>query len=292
MSQEIKTVFESEIRSLPLDSLLPTRDIKPGDRAFGKYKTIRASINEVGLIEPIAVFPCRGRKGYYVVLDGHMRLKAMRELGYKEADCLISTEDDPFTYNDKVSRLSAIQEHRMIIKAIEQGVHENDIAKTLAVDVALIRKSINLVEGIDPHVVEKLKDKPITGGTLRIFKRVKAPRQHEFADLMNTTGDYTFAYAQALLLATPDEMLLEPAKGKAPKALKPEEIAHLEKEMETLERDFRIYQTSYAENTLQLSMVLRYVQRILSNSTLKRFLNKNYPEIFEELNVIAAEEVL
>jgi hypothetical protein len=292
MSEQIKAIFEREIRSLSLDVLLPTRDIKSGDRAFGKYKMIQASISQVGLIEPIAVFPCRGRKGYYVILDGHLRLKALRELGYKETDCLISTEDDPFTYNDKVNRLSAIQEHRMIIKAIEQGVHESDIAKTLAIDIDQIRRSINLVEGIDSHVVEKLKNKPITGTAVRLFKRVKALRQHEFADLMNTTGDYSLAYAQALLLATPPEMLLEPTKPKAPKTMRSEDVAQLEKEMETLERDFRVYQETYGENALSLSVVQRYVQRLLANATIKRFLSKNYPEIFEELNIITSVETL
>jgi len=292
MSTSIKSVFEKEMRSLPLDVLLPTRDVKPSDRCFGKYKMILSTIPKVGLIEPIAVFPCRGRKGLFVVLDGHLRLKALRELGYQEATCLISTEDDPFTYNDKVNRLSAIQENRMIMKAIEQGVREEDIAQSLAVDVDHIRKSLNLLEGIDPVAVEKLKDKPVTAKALRLFKRVKPVRQRDFADLMLTTGDFSFAYAQMMLLATPPEMLLEPDKPKASKALKPEVVAQLEKEMETLERDFRIYQDSYGENTLSLSVIQRYVQRLLENATIKRFLAKNYPEIFEELNVVASMETL
>jgi len=31
---------------------------------------------------------------------------------------LISTDDEAFTYNKRISRLSAVQEHRMIAKAI------------------------------------------------------------------------------------------------------------------------------------------------------------------------------
>lgn len=292
MSNPIKSVFEKQIRTLPLDVLLPTRDVKASDRCFGKYKMILATLPKVGLIEPIAVFPCRGRKGFFVVLDGHLRLKALRELGHQEAACLISTEDDPFTYNDKVNRLSAIQEHRMILKAIEQGVKEDVIAEALAIDVDEIRKSANLLDGIDNYAVEKLKDKPVTAKALRLFKRVKSPRQREFADLMIATGDYSFAYAQALLVATPPEMLLEPSKPKAPKMLKPEVVAQMEKEMETLERDFRVYQDTYGENTLSLSVVQRYVQRLLGNTTIKRFLNKNYPEIHEELSVVASIETL
>ena len=35
-------------------------------------------------------------------------------------ECLVSTDDEAFTYNKRVSRLSPVQEQRMIAKAIEQ----------------------------------------------------------------------------------------------------------------------------------------------------------------------------
>lgn len=40
------------------------------------------------------------------------------------AACLASTDDEAFTYNKRISRLAPIQEHRMILKAIERGVPE------------------------------------------------------------------------------------------------------------------------------------------------------------------------
>lgn len=35
--------------------------------------------------------------------------------------CLISDDDEAFTYNHKVNQLSAIQEHFMILRAINAG---------------------------------------------------------------------------------------------------------------------------------------------------------------------------
>jgi hypothetical protein len=292
MSNKIKSVFENKILTLPLDNLLPTRDVKATDRSFGKYKMILATIPHVGLIEPIAVYPCRGRKGSYIVLDGHLRLKALRELGHETALCLISTEDDPFTYNDKVNRLSAIQENRMIIKAIEQGVKQDDIAKAMNIDVEHIRRSVNLLEGIDPKAVDLLKDKPVTAATLRLFKKVKAPRQHAFARLMVTVGDYSFVYAQAMLLATTPDMLVSPEKPKVSRMLKPEVVAQMETEMGNLEQEFRIYQENYGKSVLSLSVARRYIERLLGNAAINRFLAKNYPEIHEELGVIASSDAL
>jgi len=90
-----------------------------------------ASIREVGVIEPLIVHPQRGNTGAYLLLDGHMRLKALQELSRTEAFCLIARDDDAFTYNDKVNRLSLIQEHTMIMRAIELGVSARRIAKAL-----------------------------------------------------------------------------------------------------------------------------------------------------------------
>jgi ParB-like chromosome segregation protein Spo0J len=286
----IKSVFEPQVVSLPLDRILPTRDVKATDRMFGKFKMVLATIPHMGLIEPLAVYPCRGRAGHYVLLDGHLRVRALRELGHTEAPCMIATEDDPFTYNDKVNRLSAIQENRMIVAAIEQGVSADEIARTLSVDVVKIRQSVNLLEGIDTHAVERLKDKPITARGLRILKRLKPIRQRECVNLMINSGDYSGAYAEALLMSTPTDLLVNPEKPKLAVKLKPEAIAELQREMEALEKDFGLYQERYGENTLTLNVVQRYVQRLLKNTSVKRYLMKNFPELHEELAVVASME--
>lgn len=51
---------------------------------------------------------------------------------------LVATEDEAFTYN-KVSRIAVIQEHKMILKAIEKGVPEERLAMALNVNVSSIR---------------------------------------------------------------------------------------------------------------------------------------------------------
>jgi hypothetical protein len=42
---------------------------------------------------------------------------------------LISTDDEAFTYNNRVNSIAIIQEHKMILKAIENGVSEERIGK-------------------------------------------------------------------------------------------------------------------------------------------------------------------
>lgn len=150
---------------------------------------------------------------------------------------------------------------------------------------------MNLLKGIHPEAVEKLKDKPITPAALRLFRKVKPLRQLEFADLMVAMGDYSVAYTRALLLGTHPSVLEQPEQPKIAR-LKPAEISQMEREMENLERDFKVYQDRYGENALSLNVVQRYVQRLLGNPAVKRFLIKRFPEIFEELTVVAEMETL
>ena len=60
-----------------------------------------------------------------------------------------------------------IQEHRMILKAVERGVPEDRIAKALNVDVQSIVRKRRLLEGICPEVAEILKDKHIARHNVR-----------------------------------------------------------------------------------------------------------------------------
>lgn len=291
-SESVRTSFEKRTLVLPLDQILPIRQVKPSDHTFGKYRSILSSIREIGIVEPLVVHPQRGGKGLYLLLDGHMRLKALQELKLGDAPCMVATEDDAFTYNDKVSRVAPIQEHRMIMKAITQGVTPEQIARALDVDPDKIRRGMNLLDGIHPDAIELLKDKPITPAALRVYKKVKTLRQLDFAQLMVATNNYTNGYAQALLLGTAVEMLVRPEKPKAIQGLKAEDVAQMEKEMEVLERDFKVYQNSYGENALTLNVVQRYVKRLVENTQIKRFLGKRYPEIQEELVDLAGMELL
>jgi len=292
MKTTVRAAFDLAGITLPLSAIHPIRQVKPTDHAFGKYKAVVASIREVGVIEPLIVHPQRGSRGVYLLLDGHMRLKALHELGRTEAFCLVAKDDDAFTYNDKVSRLSLIQEHAMIVRAIDQGVTADQIAKALSVDIAKVRASLNLLDGIDAEAVELLKDKPVTATALKLFRKAKPIRQVDMAHLMVSGNNYTWAYAEALIVGTPADQLVDGSKRKNTYGISEEEISRMEKEMEALERDYRLYQDQFGENSLHLNAVQRYVKRLLENAKIKRFLGNRYPELLEELQELVALEAL
>lgn len=277
---------------LPLPAIHPIRLVKGSDAAFGKYRAIVASIREVGLVEPLVVYPQKNVADEYILLDGHLRLKALQELDQPDALCLISTSDEPYTYNEKVNRISVIQEHTMIMRAIEQGVTPGQIAKALDVDIARINDRMKLLEGIDPAAVELLKARPITSPALKLFRKVKPLRQVDMAQLMISANTFTSGYAEALVVGTPLELLVEPTKPKKKQGMSAEELARMETEMETLERDYRLHEEQLGQNSLQLNAAQRYVKRLLENEKVKRFLGTRYPELLEEFDELVAIDAL
>ncbi|ASP60649.1 hypothetical protein CDO30_20475 (plasmid) [Sinorhizobium meliloti] len=82
----------------------------------------------IGLVEAPVVFADTRSAGTWYLLDGHLRLEALKELGFAKVECLVATDDDTYTYNKRVNRLAPIEEHRMIARAIERGVSSADIA--------------------------------------------------------------------------------------------------------------------------------------------------------------------
>ena len=136
MSDTVKIAFERKILALPIGELLATKALPAGVRESVKYRRIAASVAEVGLIEPLSI--ARQKGGSYLLLDGHMRLDALRFLGATEAPCVVAADDESFTYNKRVNRLATIQEHYMIVRALDRGVSEEKLARALNVDVKVI----------------------------------------------------------------------------------------------------------------------------------------------------------
>jgi len=292
MSHHIKLACNDDVNMVPLDKILPTRLIEPTIRRSAKYKCIAASVRELGIIEPLVVFPSKDSNGSFMLLDGHVRLDILKDLGHKTAKCIVSTDDEGFTYNHKVSRLSAIQEHFMILKAIKSGVTEARIAITLNVDIAKIRQKRDLLDGICPEAVALLREKRATPGGLRELRRAKPLRQIEMAELMCTMSNFSSAYAKCLIATTPAEQLIESERPRDDRGLSPDEIARMEHEMATLGKEFKVIEVSHGRNMLNLVIVAGYLRKLLDNARIVRFLGQHYPEIGNELHKIAESRSL
>lgn len=291
MSDQIRLACQTEVLELPLEKILPMRMLNDAVRKSAKYLCIDASIAELGLIEPLVVFPQPNSEGCFMLLDGHVRHMILKARGMLKAKCLISDDDEGFTYNHKVNRVSAIQEHFMILAAIKNGVDEVRIARSLHVDVASIRQKRDLLEGICPEAVELLREKRATALAIRELRKVKPMRQIEIAELMCAAHNFSAGYAKCLAAATPDDQLVDGERTKDGRGFSLDEIARMEHEIDSLGKEFKLIEESHGTNMINLVVVNGYLRSLLANPAVNRHLSKQHPEILLEFKKLVEREV-
>lgn len=288
MAEPVKVGFERAIATLPISALLPLRTVPEAVRQSAKFKQIAQSVAEIGIIEPLVVARSKDHKGKYLLLDGHMRHAVLMDMATTEARCLIAADDEAYTYNKRINRLATVQEHFMIVRAIERGVSEEKLAKALNLDVRGIKRRRVLLVGICPEAIELLKDKSVNSRTFDILRKMKPMRQIEAAELMTTAGNYSLSYARALLAATRQADLVKSDEPKKIAGMTAEQMARMEREMEKLQRDLKTVESRYGEDVLQLVIASGYLSKLVGNAEVKRYLGQHHPEILSEFRAIIA----
>lgn len=290
MSAGVRMAFEATVVMLRLEQIFPVRVLRSDAKTKLHYQRLLASIREVGVIEPLVVHPPKSSgqgAAMYMLLDGHTRLEVLKDLKQEEVRCLVATDDEAFTYNHKVNRVSPIQEHFMIMRALQSGVSEDRIARTLSVDVGAIRQKRDLLNGVCPEAVTLLKDRQASAGAIREIRRATPMRQIEMAELMTSANNFSASYARCLVAATPEKDLLPNEKAKAVAGTRADDVLRMEREMESLERDFRAIEESHGRNTLNLVLAVAYLRKVLDHAPAVRYLSQHHNEILAEFQKLS-----
>lgn len=286
MSNPVRIAFEDRIKVLPLSKLLPLTAVSAEVKQSAKYRQIANSVVEVGIVEPLVVANSRDEPDRYLLLDGHLRLAVLLDTGTTETACLIARDDEAFTYNKRINRLATIQEHFMIVRAIDRGVSEERLAKALNLDIKGIRRRRTMLAGICPEVVDLLKDKSINPQTFEVLRKMRPMRQIAAADLMTTASNYTSSYAKALLAATRQSDLVQSERPKKVGGLTPEQMSRMEREMEAVQQDLKMVESNYGDDVLHLVIASAYLAKLLDNTGIRLYLTQHHPEILNEFVAI------
>ncbi|MCG8270159.1 ParB N-terminal domain-containing protein [Aquamicrobium sp. NLF2-7] len=279
--------FEDDCITLHVDALLPVRVLRTATKSSKKYQQIAASVREVGLVEPPVVARDLANPGTFLLLDGHVRIEVLKDLGIEQVECLVSTDDEAFTYNKRISRLSPVQEHKMIRRAIERGVPEEKIAKALDINTQSVRRKVRMLNGICDEAVAILKDKPCPMAVFEILRKMKPLRQIEAAELLVNANNYSVAYASAILVGTPQTQLMDGVKPKRITGITPEAMARMESELGRLQESITSIQETYGQDHLHLTVVKGYMAKLLGNARVVRYLMQHRPEFLTEFQAIA-----
>jgi hypothetical protein len=277
---------------VPVDKIMPSHKVPTGVVGARRFKRIQASIEEIGVIEPLTVVPMNGGAGQYMLLDGHIRLIILCEMGCTEVACLAATGDESYTYNNRINRISTIQEHSMLKRAVNRGVPPQRLAKALNVDLTQILKKVNLLEGICTETVELLKDRNFSTELVRVLRKMKPARQVECVELMTSANNLTVTYSEALLVATPSNMLVDGKKPKRLGGITSEQMSKMEREMANVQGQYRLVEQSYGQDVLSLVLARGYLVKLLGNERVVRYLKQTQPEFLEQFSAIAASDTL
>jgi hypothetical protein len=283
--EEVIQAFSSDTAIIAIDAILPVRAIGKTVKSSHKYRQIATSIAEIGLVEPPVVWRDKP-VGSYLLLDGHLRIEALKDLGHTEVECLLSTDDEAFTYNKRISRLSAIQEQRMIAKAIERNVPKDKIAKALDINVRSLVRKANLIDGICEEAVGLLKDKICPMAVFDVLRKMNPIRQIEAAELLINANNYSVSYATAILVGTPQAQLVDPATPKRMKGMTAEALARMEGELSRLQQSITSIQDTYGQDHLHLTVVKGYLAKLVGNPKVAKYLEKRQPEFLSEFRTI------
>jgi len=291
---QVPLAFEHKCLSLRIDTIVPLKVIRDDIRQSRKYAQILCSIKAIGLVEcPVVIADPRNPDRYFL-LDGHLRIEALKDLEREEVECILATDEDTYTYNKRINRLPPVQEHRMIVRAIERGVDPAKIAEALGLEVASIRRRFRLLDGICTDAAEMLKDTNCSMKVFDILRQMSPLRQIEAADLMVGQNNFTVMFARALLAATPGDQLVGPARKGAKNSPSPnsEQIARMERELAALQSQIKSVEDTYGIDNLHLTVTRGYIVRLLGNAAIARWLSRHRQEYLAEFQRIAEIETL
>jgi ParB-like chromosome segregation protein Spo0J len=286
-SRAVDSGFNHEWFDMPLAVLHPSKVLPRKVKDGAKYAQIRSSVEVIGLVEPVIVIQHPSVPGHFSILDGHLRVEALKDLGRTHARCLVAKDDEGLTYNKKVSRVAAVQQHRMIVKVYESGVPAEQLAAALGLTTSTIRDHFKMLDGICDEAIRLLSDKLVPRRVFSILRQMKSLRQIDVAHTMNTLENYSGKFALAMLETTPDDQLVEGPKERAAKSGTLEAIRRLERELAVLQADTKLLEENYGPDSLKLVVIKSYVTSLLDNARVVRWLAQHQADYLQQLQTIA-----
>jgi hypothetical protein len=281
----VKPGFQPDIIIVDTTSIIPIKTITPRFRKTDVYRRIAASLEHVGLIEPLVVFPTP--KGTYLLLDGHTRLDILTATGATTVKCLQSTDNESYTYNKRVNHIPPIAQHHMILKALAH-VNEERIAKALNVSITTIREKRDLLKGICPETADLLRNERVSNDAFIALRKMKPIRQIDVAKLMLNARQFTGRFARALLDGTREELLIDtPIKRK--RTITEEQQSMMEHETDEMLKHAESIRANYGNDVLDLTAACRHLQRLLANTRIHRYLTKHHQETLTTLEQLLTD---
>ena len=268
---------------IPLAALSPLKE-----REYLNTKThkgfirIRSSIQAIGLIEPLSVYP---EGDAYVILDGYLRFRVCQELQIATAPCIVYKDKEAYTFNRMVNRLSGYQEMRMLRKSMET-LDEQTIAEVFGMRTIRHRLAPKLLEQLHSKTAAAFETDVLGRTAAMEMSCVKPERQAEMLAEMKRVNDYSHAFIRALILKTPPELRKPNRNPRKPWSEEKGKRRDLVRRLEEAEKQHDFYTGLYRQYSADLLKMALYVRKIITTPVLADYLKEHHEKTVRELSEI------
>ena len=131
-----------------------------------------------------------------------------------------------------------------------------------------------------------LTSRKLRRSLVRVIRKMKPTRQVECVELMLSSNNLTVAFARAMLVATPANLLVGETKPKKMEGVTADQMMKMEREMGNLHEQFKLIEQSYSQDMLNLVLARGYLGKLLGNEAVFRFLSQKHPDMLGEFGGI------
>ncbi|MBN2182975.1 MAG: ParB N-terminal domain-containing protein [Sedimentisphaerales bacterium] len=136
---------QNQIQTIPLGKLVEHPD-NPNKMSAAKFARLVSNIERTGRYEPVIV---RQHNHYYQIINGHHRVKALRQLGQKTADCLIWDVDDHearilLATLNRLGGTDVLDKKIALLKQLNKVMHAKDLSNFLPESAKQLERLANL----------------------------------------------------------------------------------------------------------------------------------------------------
>lgn len=289
MKPAIRTAFEPTVIRLDLSSLIPRHPVADRLKRTRKFRQISASIQEIGLIEPLVVCRIAGNDTQFLLIDGHLRWLALRELNTPDAMCLVSNSAEALTYDSHSAVLAPIQERMLIQRALHDGVRQDRLARALLLEPEAQRRRQASLDRLDPDAAALLRGHQLSADTIDSLLLMVPRRQRQAAHLMVAAANFSVSYARVLHAETKCTDLADPGGRKHIFGLDEPTMRQMEIAAEGVNRAFVESQHDFSMNVLDLLVARALCEQILRHGAVRDHLAVHHPGALATIEQILAD---